>query len=199
MVMISLDAKHELIRRQEEILAFDMAKQVIEKPKASIWIIFMPIFFVFQAQKIQKYKKSVREFAKGFMHTKLLALDAALDEARTGKLSSSYKEAAGDGSAYRPENAQIRNKQILEIGVLKEHYLLLLRSQGETYPELLRNAYTTAGAYLFFLNRLLKAEEEVNKAVIDSHHSTPEAREVVVRMEKVADKLREKEMREVFP
>ena len=200
MATIPIEEKHELIRRREELLAYDVAKQVIEKPKASIWIIFMPILFVFHAQRMQKYKKSIHAFARHFMHTKGLALDAAREEAKTGKPPEGYPGDSEQNSGHGRGNAAIRERQLREIAILKEHYLLLLKRPGETYPALLKNAYGSGGHYRFFLNRLFDAEEAVTDAVIESQHATPDpdARDVVMRMKEVTEKLREKEMKDIF-
>jgi hypothetical protein len=198
MATTPVQTKYDLIRQQEELLAYALAKAVIEKPKASLWIIFLPIFFVFHAQRMQKYKKSVHAFARQFLHTKLLALDAARDEAATGRPPEGYPGDAAPPGKENEGNARIRRNQLREIALLREHYLLLLQSEGETYPELLRGAYGTGGKYRFFLNRLFAAEAAVNAAVLDAHHSTPESREVVTRMVAVTERLREKTMAEIF-
>ena len=198
MVTIPLEEKHELIRRQEELLAYGVAREVIEKPKASIWIIFMPIFFVFHAQRMQKYKKSVHDFARHFLHTKLLALDAAMVEAKTGRARKDDLSAPAEKEGSGEGNAAIRERQRREIAILKEHYLLLLQSPGETYADLLQNVYPKSGDYRFFLNKLCNAEAEVNAAVITFHHATPQARDVVMRMVEATQRRRIKEMEEIF-
>lgn len=195
---VPLEGKYELIQRQEELLAYGVAKEVIEKPKASIWIIFMPIFLVFHAQRIQKYKKSVHDFARHFLHTKLLALDAALEETKTGRPPASDLSGTAENTGDGEGNATIRERQLREITMLKEHYLLLLNSPGEIYADLLKYAYPKSGDYRFFLNRLLNAEAEVNAAVVTFHHATPEARDVVARMVAATEKWRTKEMEAIF-
>lgn len=198
MATTPVQTKYDLIRRQEEQLAYTLSKAVIEKPKASLWIIFMPIFFIFHAQRMQKYKKSVHAFARQFLHTKLLALDGARDEAATGRPPEGYPGDKAPPGEENDGNARIRERQLREIAILKEHYLRLLQSPGETYPDLLRGAYGSGGKYRFFLNRLSAAEEEVSAAVLVAHHSTPEARQVVARMAAVTDKLREEAREAIF-
>jgi hypothetical protein len=193
----SLDEKYQLIRKKEERFAFELAKQVIEKPKVSVWLIFLPILFVFYAQRLQKYKSSIQAFANGFLVTKLVALDAALEEARTGRLDRE-SIAARFPRPDPEEKKAMRQKQFAEIDILRQHYLLLLQAAGSSYPELLRGAYETSGSYRSFLNRLFPAEEEVNQAVLRNLQPTDEAREVVGRMEKLSERLREMELKEIF-
>jgi hypothetical protein len=198
MVTISLEEKYELLRRHDELLAYEVAKNVIEKPKASIWIIFMPIFLVFHAQRMQKYKKSVHAFARHFLHTKLFALNEAREEAITGRPPNSNPADPPQNLGDSPGSAEIRARQLREIGTLKEHYLLLLQSPGESYSDLLKNTYKTGGDYRFFLNKLSSAEMAVNEAVITFHHSTPEASDIVARMVEATEKRREREREEIF-
>jgi hypothetical protein len=196
-VNLSLQEKHEIIRASEERFAYELAKQVIEKPKASVWLIFLPILFVFYAQRIQKYKGSVRSFVAGFMRTKLVALDAAAEEVRTGIFPEQIM--AGIKPKDDPAGkAQLREKQLAEIDILRQHYLLLLGGDGDSFPALLKKAYQTSGAYRSFLNRLHKAEAEVNQVAVQVIDPSPEAHEVVVRMEKLSELLREEELREIF-
>jgi hypothetical protein len=196
-VVQSLDQKYEIIRGREERFAFELAKQVIEKPKASVWLIFLPILFVFYAQRLQKYKSSIHSFAKGFMVTKIIALDAALEEAKTGRFSSETIAARFPNSDSEEKKA-VRQKQFEEIDILRPHYLLLLKAAGSSYQELLKGAYVTSGAYRALLNELFKAEEEVNNVVLQDLQPTAEAREVVERMEKLSERLREMEIEEIF-
>lgn len=193
----SLRQKYEAILSKEEHFAYELAKQVIEKPKASVWLIFLPVLFVFYAQRIQKYKAGSRLFANGYLRTKIIALDAAVKEAESGLYPEKIM-AAVTPAADPPEKAKMREKQREEVDILRQHYLLLFRSTGNSFSELLRNAYQTSGAYRSFLNRLRRAEHGVNQEVVDSIQSSPEAREVVARMEKLSEQLREEELREIY-
>jgi hypothetical protein len=195
--MPSAEEKYGLIRQRDERFAFELAKQIIEKPKVTIWIIFMPVFFVFYAQRIQKYKKDIHGFVKHYLHTKMLALDAALEEGIGGGPLEEGSEPV-QGSGLEDKGQIIREKQFQELDLLREHYLLLLKSPGTSYPELLVNAYGTSGAYRSFLNKLIRAEEEVNRAVLSVHHPGAEAQEVVERMDRASERLREQEIEEIF-
>jgi hypothetical protein len=193
--MSTLEERYELIRRRDELFAYDLAKGVIEKPKASVWIIFLPLLFVFYVQKLQKHKKDVQGFVNHYLQTKVLALEAALDEVRSGSPpASSIVSGSDDPSA----DGAIRRTQYHELDLLREHYLLLLRSRGGSYAELVKTAYGMSGTYRFFLNRLRRAEGEVNRAVLEAHHPTPEARDVAERMERFSEQLREMEMERIF-
>jgi hypothetical protein len=169
--MSTLEEKYEFVRRRDELFAYDLAKGVIEKPKASVWIIFLPLLFVFYVQKLQKHKTDVQGFVTHYQRTKELALEAALEEVRSGSPPGS---STVPGSDDRSADGAIRRAQGREIDLLREHYLLLLRSSGRSYAELVKAAYGMSGAYRLFLNRLGRAEGEVNSQC--SRRTTPRPR-----------------------
>jgi hypothetical protein len=195
--MPTVDEKYEIIRQHDERFAFELAKQIMDKPKASVWIIFLPLLFVFHVQRLQKYKESIQGFVKHYLHTKMLALDAALKENRGEETMEEDREAESGVQAHDKSQA-IREKQYRELDLLKEHYLRLLENPGKSYPELLRNAYGTSGEYRLFLNRLIKSEEEVNRAVLDVNQPDGEAQDVVERMQRHSEELREMEIAKIF-
>jgi hypothetical protein len=193
----TVEEKYGIIRERDERFAFELAKLIMEKPKVPIWIIFLPFLFVFYAHWLQRYKKGLRQFVNHYLKNKVLALEAALEESRGGKILKEgwVSHLGGQAGHGVGEVVDLENR---ELSILKKHYRLLLRSSGRSYPELLRNGYGKAGEYRFFLNRLVGIEEEINKAVLKLHHPTPEAREVVECMEKHSEKLREMELDLIF-
>jgi hypothetical protein len=56
---------------------------------------------------------------------------------------------------------KVRSRQMNEIECLMDHYLRLFKSDGETYEDNLKRAYSTKKKYLSFLNRLQRLEQEV--------------------------------------
>jgi hypothetical protein len=192
----SIEEKHRVIRERDELFAFELAKMLIDKPKAPIWIILLPMLFIFYAHWLQRYKSNLASFSKDYLHTKRIALDAAFDDGNGGdRPRNDWAEFLGGTSDDRIE---IRELQFEELDLLMDHYRLLLGSQGQDYPALIRSSYRTSGEYRFFLNRLIRVEERINRAVLKIDHPTPEARDVVERMERFADQLRERELTRIF-
>ena len=168
------------------------------------WRIFLlPSFLV---QYIY-YKKNFIHTRKNLLFTKRMAFHAArqinggeshaaqmrLIEIRTKKLLD--KERKG----YYTE--KLRHKQLNEIELLIEHYLHLMNSKGKNYAELLRATYPSKQKYLSFLNRLQKAEQEVIRAAITSmkRGTKQERLNWFDRVENASEKLRMKEIKELFP
>jgi hypothetical protein len=196
-MFISIEEKYGIIRERDELFAFELAKLIIEKPKVPLWIIFLPLLFVFYAHWLQKYKKNINTFATQYLHAKILALDTALEES-AGGTPREENQIQRTVAPIDEHSDRITDYESLEIDILREHYRLLLSSPGQTYPDLLRNAYQTSGEYRFFLNRLIKTEEEINRSILQLHHPTVEAREVVEQMETFSERLREIELAQIF-
>ncbi len=199
--MISPEEKYQLILDAERQLAYVLAKGLIDKPKVSVWLILMPILFVYYAHKIQTYKKGVHAFAEGFLKTKTEALNAALQEVTSQESSGEFLDRVTftEPNPGDPEKTRrVRIKQRGEMDLLVEHYAIMLKSDGTDYETLLRNAYEHGGAYRVFLNRLTKAEEEVNRAVLEAFHPNEEAKDIVDKMETMVRKLRENQLNAVF-
>jgi hypothetical protein len=190
---------YDLIWNHENQFAYSIAKQVLQKPKISVWLVLIPILFLYYAHKIQQYKAAVHDFSRGLMRSRILALDSAKEELDSGRKNKDYKAAfTSKDLENSPEVMGVQDKQIAEVELLKSHYRKLLCQQGDTYPDLVRNAYKTGGNFRTFLNQLTRAEKEVQDAVLLAYHPDEDAREVTKKMRKITGVLREEEIRTVF-
>lgn len=190
---------YDLIWNHENQFAYSIAKQVLQKPKISVWLVLIPILFLYYAHKIQQYKAAVHDFSRGLMRSRILALDSAKEELDSGRKNKDYKAAfTSKDLENSPEVMGVQDKQIAEVELLKSHYRKLLCQQGDTYPDLVRNAYKTGGNFRTFLNQLTRAEKEVQDAVLLAYHPDEDARKVTKKMRKITGVLREEEIRTVF-
>jgi hypothetical protein len=192
----SIDERHKVISERDESFAFELAKLLMDKPKPPVWIILLPMLFVFYGHWLKRYRANLDTFSDGYLHTKRLALDTAMSHLGNGGMAADgWNDLLG---AQPVERAVVREGQIRELDLLMDHYSRMLGSPGQDYAEMLRGAYGTSGEYRFFLNRLTRVEEEINRAVLEVDHPTEEARDVVERMQRYSDRLREEELTRVF-
>ncbi|MEX1301275.1 MAG: NF038143 family protein [Desulfotignum sp.] len=190
---------YDLIWNHENQFAFTVARQVLEKPKISVWIILIPVLFLYYAHKIQQYKAAMHDFSRGLMRSKILALDSAKEELDSGRKNSDYEAAFESGDLEgSPNGRRVREMQIAEVMLLKSHYSRLLGNQGSNYQTLVKKTYRTGADYRQFLNQLARAEEAVNDAVLRAFHPEREAREVIQKMQEATLALREKEITTFF-
>jgi hypothetical protein len=191
--------RYDLIWNHENQFAYKVAKQVLQKPPISVWLVLMPILFLFYAHKIQQYKAGIHNFSKGLMRTKILALDSALEEINTGRNDNKVKN---NFVSPEPETSieamRVRNQQLAEFELLKLHYGKLLRQQGTSYRALVRQAYQASGDYRLFLNQLMQIEKEVMEAVLQAYHPKEEDRTVTQKMQEAMQALREEDLEEIF-
>jgi hypothetical protein len=190
---------YDLIWNQENQFAYKVAKQVLQKPKISVWLVLIPILFLYYAHKIQQYKAAVHDFSKGVMRSKILALDSAKEEIDSGKKNTHFQDAfLSEDLGNAPSVTRVRDKQIAEVALLKTHYGKLLRQQGSTYQSLIRKAYRTGADYRVFLDRLTEAEKAVHDAVLRAYHPNEESKNVTKKMQKAAGYLRQEELKIFF-
>jgi len=168
------DQKKQQILDHESKLANQLALQVLEKPKPPIWMIFVPIFFVFFVQKMNQYKSGLTEFVDSYLKSRRYALEAALEAEETGRPANVAGLVEKVGNI--PEQAKPLFAAWME--VLVDHYRLLLTSQGNSHATLVRAGYQNKTNYLLFCNCLNKAENAYSMALLpemdgdnqDLHH-----------------------------
>lgn len=190
---------YQLLWDHENQFAYAVAKQVLEKPTISAWLIFIPVLFLYYAHKIQQYKAGVHDFGKGLARSKILALDSALEEWQSGDRDKEYLQAfVFQDQENSSEIMRVRDKQIAEVELLKGHYSKLLRQQGTTPGTLIKKTYKTSAGYRQFLEQIYAAENEVHDAVLRAYHPNEEAQQITRKMQKIIRTLREEEVRIIF-
>jgi hypothetical protein len=192
---LSLEEKKILVLDNEEALARQMALQVLDKPSPPIWMIFIPVFFVFFAQKMNQYKKGLQDFAEHYMISRRWALDAARDAVASGA------ELAVDEILTRvkdiPEAARPAYRQWLQLQ--GEHYRQLLAAPGNSYPALVRAGYRNKANYLLICDRLGKAEDALNRALLpDMEGQHQDVRQIIETMAQASMRLRRQDIEGVF-
>jgi hypothetical protein len=189
-----LKEKSALILEQEEKFAVTLASQVINKPQLSLWMILIPIFFVFYFNNLNKYRNGCKIFAENYIIDKKLALNEAVEAFNRGR-----KPDIRALSVLSNLNSKTREKQANVLAVLVEHYTILLNSKGEDTASLIRASYGTLTNYLLFLNRLNQAEREFNRALKPNMKgSYEEINDIVSRMEFLSERLRRETAESIF-
>jgi len=183
-----------IILEQEEKFAVTLAAQVINKPQLSLWMILIPIFFVFYFNDLNKYKQGSRQFAENYLIDKKRALNEAVEVVNSGREPDIPALAELSNM-----NSQAREKQADILTILVEHYSILLKSEGEDFATLIRAAYGSLTDYLLFLNHLNQAEKEVNQSLKpDLKESDEVINDIVSRMEDLSEKLRRETAESIF-
>jgi hypothetical protein len=193
------EEKYDLIINQEKLFAYSLAKEMINKPETSVWMILLPFLFVYHMFNIQKYKNSIHDFANNFLTTKQKALDMALEELKTGhKANLTLENCFPQMDSANDKQVRVCEKQLKEIQILHKHFLRLLKARGKTYESLVKSGYSRGGDFRLFLNNLTSAENEVNRYVLKIYQTSDHAKNITQKMEDTIYKFREQDFRKFF-
>jgi len=190
---MELARKKEMILEHESGFAAAVGSAVIEKPKATSWIILMPFMFIFLINDMLKFKHDRRKFEDEFMSNRHQAMVVAFEAALSGSKpdidrmvrKSNYMEA-------------LRKPYAAWIGALVDHYMDLLLAVGDNFEALVRSAYRKRTNYLLTLNRLNTVEKEFLEALKAFMKATEGASDVIAAVQNESQRLRRDFADEVF-
>ena len=194
--MNELDKNYEIILGYEEHFAYALGREVIDKPKASAWMVLLPILFVDHAYRVNRYKAAVRAFAQGVLDSKQKALGVAFEELQSGRDKEIRTEELFPemGSASEQDRG-LAEKQVRVTRIQQGHYRRMLSARGKTYGDLLRSVYPEARQYRSFLNELAAAEHDLNRYLTEWIYTDESSVAVVRKMEECSDQYREQEIK----
>ena len=192
--MNSLETKRHIIEEQERRFAYLLASRVIQKPKLSIWMILVPIIFVYFFYRLNQYKAGRHQFVNNFMISRKRALDAARHAVETG--SAADLDALAQQAELPPEARQPYQKML---AVFNDYYMDLLQAQGKNFKALVRSTFKSKTDYLIQLNRFNQTEKELNAALRPHMADTTEGfNEIVARIEQSSAELRRDDADSLF-
>ena len=192
--MASLEEKRQVILAQEQQVAELLAAKVLDKPKPNIWMILIPILFVFYLNDYKKYKEGRMAFAGHFLVTAKKALEEAAAVVQSGKVADPQALARESGLSTAGQ------ERLAELfALLIEHYGRLLRAGGDDFNSLVRSSYPSQPDYQFFLDRLNQAEKNLNLALkpqLDT--TTAGVNDILSAIENQAAQIRRQKAQEIF-
>jgi hypothetical protein len=195
MQTIDINERKNLILESETAMARQLALHVIEKPVPRVWMIFIPIFFVFYFWKLKQFESGLKEFADNYIIPRRRTLEAVFDSEVSGRPFNvdQLVDLMGD----LPENARPCCTEWLSI--LAGHYRLLLGAGGDSYPALVRSVYRTKSNYLLLCRQLGKTENAFDTSLLPTIEGDSTAlHEVTETMAEGLNSLRSREAEEIF-
>jgi hypothetical protein len=188
--------KKQYILEHESDLARQLAALVLDKPKPPIWMIFIPVFFVFFVQKMNQYKSGLKEFVENYLKSRRRAIEAALEAEETGNPTDVNKLTETMGNI--PDQAKPLFAAWMTI--LIDHYRLLLTAQGNNHDALVRASYRSKTNFLLFCNSLNKAESAYSLALLPKlDGDRQDLRHVVEKIDGCVTDLRRRDADKIFP
>jgi hypothetical protein len=162
MTALNPEEKRRHIFNHETKMARQLALMVLEKPEPPFWASFIPMVFVFYAQKLKQYSTGLDDFVDNYLSSRRHAIESAtmLRNMNSEVDMDQLLERAGDmPPPARPLYADWM-KQLIS------HYRRLLTSQGDSHAELVRAGYQSKTNYLLFCQGLNTAECALNMALL---------------------------------
>jgi hypothetical protein len=191
----TLSRNRDLILTEERRFASQVSVKVIDKPKLDVWMILIPVFFIFYFWQLKRYAKGRKIFAEKFLITRKRALDEALRSAESGESPDIERLVQ---AADIPNGTRLNYRTWVTL--LAEHYRDLILAQGSSYPTLVRSTYKKRTNYLLFLNHLNQVERDFD-AALKPHleKSTENVNGIIKLMEESATSLRRQAAESIFP
>lgn len=189
-----LEKNRELILAKEKLFCHQVSSVVIEKPKLGVWMILIPVFFVFYFWQLSRYSEGRKDFAHNFLLSRERALNCAFEAAKSK--SAPVLEPVIDGVGL---SDTARQKYSEWMTLLTHHYLKLIQGKGGNYKELVHASFADETELQQFYDRLNQVEREFNSS-LSSEMDTPDTETpgVLKKIDDAVIQLRIQEIKYVF-
>ena len=193
MTFKDLTQKKEIILGHELTFANKIGATVFEKPKVSIWMVFIPILFLYFIFRMQKFKNDRIKFDEEFMTARRKAMDVALGASAADVMTET------SGATQSPElPVPLQKPYFSWIKTLSSHYLDLLSANGDDFESLIREAYCNRDNYLLTLDRLNNAEKEFYTALKPLMAQVEGTAQIIATIESESRRLRSETAYRIF-
>jgi hypothetical protein len=190
---------YQIILKAEESFARTVALGVVVKNPLTTWHFIIPGMFIFD---FLRRNSETKRYGELFLLPRKSALHGTLNvlkgEDRKQVLSRVEEEIRQWLISLKLYSERLLRGHMDQVNLLIDHYIKLFQAEGNTYQELVRNAYKTQDQFVGHLQRLVAAEQEVDGAVAEIHGGTPEIRERLRAEQVQVEALRKKEVQRIF-
>ncbi len=190
--------KHNMILAAEEQFAREVTLgRIVQRPIA-VWSYLIPGMFIID---YLRRGSAIRRYAKHFMFPRNLALNMAgsMVEMAEKKIENSQisKDISTGLRSLKLDSPNMQKALEKMVHLLADHYLKLIKSEGNDYYQLIRNTYQTRRAFQSHLDLLMDAEKEVDRAILEKLGDTEKVREklsverqqIEMRLQNLADEI----------
>ena len=190
--------KYHVILSAESQFARQVTLGVLYQQPLSVWHYLIPGMFVID---FLRRGSAISRYTKHFMFPRKLALDAAQrilnDEERSEiqtRIESEIENWLNSLSLY---STDLAGAQKTAVDLLSEHYVKLLRAEGSSYYDLIKNGYASRAAYQAHVRELAAAEDRIDGTILQKSGPNEklkeklqlEARQVAMRRNKILENI----------
>ncbi len=191
---MDLETKKKAILDHEIHMANLLAAKIIYRPELSIWMILIPVVFVYYFWRLKKVASGRREFVRHWMRQRVVCIEEACRVAGGGRPD-------GIGRLIPEERVPpaARDAYVSWVECLLQHYTDLMSAEGGSWQELVQAAYRKRTNYLLFINQLNERERSLTAALVPGlEKETPAAGATVRLIDQWCRKLRRQDAERVF-
>jgi len=191
--------RYHMIVAAEEQFAREVTLGVIVQRSMTVWHYIIPGMFIID---FLRRGSAISQYTKHFMFPRKLALDAARALMEGQDKTSVTSQIENDISTWLNSlnlySQELLHAQAVVVDLLMDHYLKLLRTDGDTYLFLLKNAYRNREDFKALIDELTSAEEEVDGKIIEKLGKNKNLKEKLLAEQQQVAKRRQKIMDEIF-
>ena len=172
---VDFSANRDLLLAHERQLSRTVAGDVVDRPVLALWMILIPVFFVFYFFQVKRYKKGLQDFSYNFLISRQRTIEKVYDAAKSGR------EVDIDGLVDVSDTpAEVKDDYRLWVEALSAHYLVLIGQEGFDYADLVKAAYPKKSGYLAVLDKLNRVEADFNQKLASRLPGDQESIEAVI-------------------
>jgi hypothetical protein len=191
--------KFEAILNAEQQFAREVTLGVLYLRPLSVWHYLIPGMFIID---FLRRGSAIRKYGETFMFPRKLALQAARD------LSAGKPRSAVDAqleaevknwlAALQLDAPDLLEAQKQTVALLIDHYARLLQAEGESYYDLIQNAYLSRETFEDHLRSMTAAENAVDRAVLARVGGRPAVKEKLDLEARQVENRRHKILEDIF-
>lgn len=191
--------KYNHILKAEESFARRVALGVITKRPVKPLFQLIPGMFIFD---FLKRNHEIRRYSQYYLPPRKLALDVARDIVIDNNKDETLQDVEGKTRVWLETqglyDSNTNQSLIAVVHFLIEHYVKLIQANGESYNDLVKNAYSLQGNYEVYLDQLASLEKEFTQAVSKKLGDMDDIRHKLFIEHEEADNQRKREIEPIF-
>ena len=190
---------YQIILQAEESFARTVALGVVVKKPLTTWHFIIPGMFIFD---FLRRNSETKRYGELFLFPRKSALHGTFEVLKGDDRKQVVSRVEEDIRQWlislKLYSERLLHGHMEQINLLIDHYITLFQAEGNSYHELVRNAYKTQDQFVGYLQRLAAAEQEVDAAVAEIHGKTPEIWERLRAEQVQVEALRKKDVQHIF-
>ena len=163
---INKEHKIKLIMEEEYSLAREVALGIIIKKPLKAWLYMIPGMFIID---FLRRGKEIKRYSDHYIFPRKLALEAIHDDAESKNIdeimSTHERSISNRLIALELFSEELKNMYITLVKLIIDHYQRLIKADGDTFADLVNDAYKVRAQYDSFMEHLSSLERDIDNAI----------------------------------